>query len=111
MKGICNVTLKQLREYGVSIVKDAMTYDAGNMTSAVIKLRTYISHFKVLESRPPSIYHGKDDNLYESLYCRQWRDEVINSTAMKLFVCIPNLVTYIYKESERIMKGNVHEDS
>ena len=111
MKGIGNVTLKQLSEHGVSIVKDVLTYDAGNMTSALRKIRTYIGHFKVLDSRPPPTDHRKDDNPYESLYGRTWRDEVINSTAMKPFVCITELVTHIYKESEHIMKGTVHEDS
>ena len=67
MKGIGNVTLKKLSKHGVSTVKDALTYDAGNMTSAVIKMRTYIDHFKVLDSRPPPTDHRKDDNPYESL--------------------------------------------
>ena len=106
MKGIGNVTLKKLSEHGVSTVKDATTYESGNMTTAVMKIRTYIGHFKVLDSRPPPTDHRKHDNPYESLYGRIRRDEVINSTAMKPFVCITELVTHIYKESERIMKGS-----
>ena len=38
-------------------------------------------------------------------------DKLKSSTAMSKFCCITNLIRFMMNESEKLMKGSVHEDN
>ena len=49
-------------------------------------------------------------NPYHSRYGEGWVEKLKCSTAMSKFVCITDLIRFMTKEAEKLMKGWVHED-
>ena len=44
------------------------------------------------------------------MYGERWVDKLKSSTAISKFCCINDLVSFMMNESEKLMKGSVHED-
>ena len=54
--------------------------------------------------------HRKARNPYYSRYGERWVDELNSSSYMSKFCCITDLIRFMMKEAENLMKGSVHED-
>ena len=60
----------------------------------------------------PSIkYHRKAKYSYFSRYGEIWVEKLKSSSSMSEFCCITDLVRFMMKEAEKLMKGSVHEDN
>ena len=55
-------------------------------------------------------YHRKAKNPYFSRYGERWVEKLKTSSSMLKFCCITDLILFMMKESENLMKGSVHED-
>ena len=59
----------------------------------------------------PSIKdHRKAKYPYFSRYGERWVEKLKSSSSMSKFCCITDLIRFIMKEAENLMKGSVHED-
>ena len=59
----------------------------------------------------PSIkYHRKAENPDFSRYGERWVEKLKSSSSMSKFYCITDLIFFMMKEAERLMKGFVHEE-
>ena len=59
----------------------------------------------------PSIKdHRKAKNPYFSRYGERWVEKLKLSSSMSKFCCITDLIWFMMKEAEKLMKGSVHED-
>ena len=56
-----------------------------------------------------TINHRQHDNSYQSKYPLDYKEHINQSSALKPFVVITDLVLLIIKESQRLMMGMVHE--
>ena len=64
------------------------------------------------EKPTPSIKdHRKAKNPYFSRYGGRWEEKLKSSSSMSKFCCITDLIRFIMKESEKLIKGSVHEES
>jgi hypothetical protein len=59
---------------------------------------------------PPKLDRKKAVNPYESRYGERSKDEVVEVQTSKKVKCITEMVTHIFKERERVMKGTQYED-
>ena len=64
-----------------------------------------------LPSKPtPSIkYHRKAKNQYLSRYGERWAENLKSSSAKSEFYCITDLIQFLIKEEDKLMKGYVYE--
>ena len=59
----------------------------------------------------PSIKdHRKEKNPHFSRYGEIWVEKLKSSSSMSKLFCITDLIWFMMKESENLMKGSVHED-
>ena len=59
----------------------------------------------------PSIKdHRKSKNPYFSRYGDRWVEKLKQSYSMLEFFCITDLIRFMMKEAENLIKGSVHED-
>ena len=59
----------------------------------------------------PSIKdHRKAKNHYFSRYGERWVEKLKSSSSMTKFCCIADLIWFMMKEAEKLIKGSVHED-
>ena len=59
----------------------------------------------------PSIkYHMKEKNPYLLIYGEMWVEKLKSSSSMSKIFCITDLIWFIMKEADKLMKGSVHED-
>ena len=59
----------------------------------------------------PSIKdHRKSKNPYFSRYGEKWVEKLKSSSSMSKLCCITDLIRFMMKEAEKLMKGSVHED-
>ena len=59
----------------------------------------------------PSIkYNRKAKNTYLLRYGDRWVEKLKSSYSMSEFLCITDLIRFMMKEAENLMKGYVHED-
>ena len=67
---------------------------------------------QALPGNPTSFFkdHRKAKNPYLSRYGERWVDKLKSSTAMLKFCCITGLIRFMMNESEKLMKGSLHED-
>ena len=65
-----------------------------------------------LSGKPtPSIKdHRKAKNPYLSRYGERWVEKLKSSSSMSKFCCITDLIRFMMKEAEKMMKRSVHED-
>ena len=54
--------------------------------------------------------HRKARNLYYSRYEDRWLDKLKSSYSMLKFCCITDMIRFMMKEPENLMKGSVNED-
>ena len=54
--------------------------------------------------------HRKARNPYYSRYGERWAEKLKTSSSMSKFCCITDLIRFMMKEAENVMKGSVHED-
>ena len=54
--------------------------------------------------------HRKSRNPYLSKYGERWVEKLKSSSSMSKFCCITDLIRFMMKEAENLMKGSVHED-
>ena len=59
---------------------------------------------------PFTKYHRKSKIPYFLRYVEIWVDKLKSSSSMSKFCCITNLIRFIMKEVESLMKGYIHED-
>ena len=55
-------------------------------------------------------YHSIAKKPYLSRYGERWLEKLNSSSSMSKFCCITDMIQYMMKESEKLMKGYVHED-
>ena len=61
--------------------------------------------------KAPSVKdHRKERNLYYSRYGDRWVEKLKSSSSMSKFCCITDLILFMMKEAENLMKGSVHDD-
>ena len=53
--------------------------------------------------------HRKAKNPYFSKYGERWVEKLKFSSSMLKFCCITDLIRFMMKEAEKLMKGSVHE--
>ena len=72
----------------------------------------YEHQLVALPGKPtPSIKdHRKEKNPHFSRYGERWVEKLKSSSSMSKFCCITDLIRFMMKESEKLMKGSVHED-
>ena len=58
----------------------------------------------------PVIDHRLHPNPYQSRYPDDFTERIRTSSAMKPFVCITRLISFILDECKRVMHGTIHED-
>ena len=54
--------------------------------------------------------HRKAKNMYFSRYGERWVEKLKSSSSTSKFFCITDLIWFIMKEAEKLMKGSVNED-
>ena len=60
----------------------------------------------------PSIkYHRKAKNTYLLRYGERWVEKLKLSSSMSKFCCITDMIWFMMKEAEKLMKGSVREDN
>ena len=62
------------------------------------------------KSMPSIKDHRKSKNPYLSRYGDIWVENLKPSSSMSKLCCITDLIWFMVKESEKLMKGSVHED-
>ena len=74
--------------------------------------RSYEHELEALPGRPtPSITdHRKSKNPYFSGYGERWVEKLKSSSSMSKFCCITDMIWFMMKEAEKLMKGYVRED-
>ena len=72
----------------------------------------YESSLEALPGKPTNLIkdYRKSNNPYFSSYGETWVEKLKNSSYKSEFCCMSDLVRFIVKEGEKIMKGSVHED-
>ena len=62
--------------------------------------------------KEPSVKdHRKARNTYYLRYGDRWVEKLKYSSSMSEFCCITDLIRFMMKEAENLMKGSVHEDN
>ena len=59
---------------------------------------------------PSIIDHRKAKNTYFLRYGERWVEKLKSSSSMSKFFCITDLIRFMMKEAENLMKCSVHED-
>ena len=74
--------------------------------------RIYEHGLEDLLGKPtPSIKdHRKAKNPYFSGYGERWVEKLKSSSSMSNFFCITDLIRFMIKEAEKLVKGSMHED-
>ena len=74
--------------------------------------RIYERALVALSGKPaPSIKdHRKARNPYYSRYGDRWEDKLKSSSSMSKLCCITDLIRFMMKEADKLMKGSVHEE-
>ena len=54
--------------------------------------------------------HRKERNPYYSRYGERWVDKLKSSSSMSKLCCITDLIRFMMREAENLIKGSVHED-
>ena len=54
--------------------------------------------------------HRKARNPYYSRYGERWVEKLKSSSSMSKFCCITDMIRFVMRESEKLMKGSVCED-
>ena len=63
------------------------------------------------EKLTPSIKdYRKAKNIYSSIYGEIWVNKLKSSFSLSKFCCITDMIRFMMKESEKLMKWYVHED-
>ena len=72
----------------------------------------YENGLVALPGKPtPSIKdYRKAKNPYFYRYEERWVEKLKSSSSMSNFCCITDLILFMMKEAEKMMKGSVHED-
>ena len=74
--------------------------------------QSYERALVALSGKPePSVKdHRKARNPYYSRYGERWVEKLKSSSSMSKLCCITDLIRFMMKEAENLMKGSVHED-
>ena len=72
----------------------------------------YESALKALPGKPTPLVkdHSKSKNPNFFRYGETWVDKLNNSSSVSRLCCISDLVRFMVREGQKIMKGSVHED-
>ena len=62
------------------------------------------------KSMPSIKDNRKSINSYFSRYGERWVEKLNSSSSISKFCCITDLIRFMMKEAENLMKGSVHED-
>ena len=60
---------------------------------------------------PTIINHAAQPNPYESLYGKEWKNKILQSSVMKRSILINDLVKQIYENSKKLFVGSKYEDN
>ena len=55
-------------------------------------------------------YHRKAKNPYFSIYSERWVEKLKSSSSMPKLCCITDLIRFMMKEEEKLVKGSVPEE-
>ena len=115
LKGIGNQREVKMNEINVHTITNFQRYvrSHGLPNLSIRGLGQIYYHALVaLPGKPtPSIKdHRKARNPYYSRYGERWVEKLKSSSSMLKFCCITDLILFMMKEAENLMKGSVHED-
>ena len=116
LKGIGNQGEAKMNEMQIHAVSDLQRYvwSYGLLKLPIRGLGQIYEHeLEDLPGKPtPSIkYHGKVKNPYLLIYGEIWADKLKSSSSISKFCCIIDLIHFMMKEAEKLVKGSVHEDN
>ena len=115
LKGIGNQGEAKMNEINIQTIADLQRYvrSYGFPKLPIRGLGQIYEHGLVaLPRKPtPSIKdYRKAKNPYFSRYGERWVEKLKSSSSMSKFCCITDLIRFMLKEAEKLMKGSVHED-
>ena len=119
LKGAGGAKGEKLVAAGIFIVEDMKgKIDAELLTLSALLAGVSLSkltEWRDYPSHPGSCHHVPIDNTrssnpYQSRYGPSLEKEIKNTTFMKQYVCIRELVTHIHDHTKEIFKGTVHKD-
>ena len=105
-----------MNEINVHTIADFQIYvrSYGFLKLSIRGLGQICEHALVaLPGKPtPSIKdHRKAKNTYFQRCGESWVEKLKLSSSMSKFCCITDLIRFMMKETEKLMKGSVHEDN
>ena len=115
LKGIGKLGEVKMNEINVHTIADFQRYvqSYGLPKLSICGLgQMYECALVALPKKPaPSIKdHRKARNTYYSRYGERWVEKLKTSSSMSKFCCITDMIRFMMKEAENLMKGSVHED-
>ena len=104
-----------MNEINIHTISDLQRYvQSYGLSKLPIRVlgQIYEHRLVALPGKPmPSIKdHRKAKNPYFSRYGERWVEKLKSSSSMSKFCCISDLICFMIKEAEKLMKGYVHED-
>ena len=81
------------------------------MKKEILQIKNFIQLFQLKHEKSLPKNHKLHNNPYKPLFCYNWRDGILKSSALKIHACITDIVSHIYEETKRVMKGTIYEDS
>ena len=116
--------LKEIRKQGEIKINDINIHTIADLQRYVCSYvlpkmpirglcQIYEHGLKYLPRKPtPSIKdHSKEKNPYFSRYGERWVDKLKFPSSMSIFCCITDLIQFMMKEAEKLMKGSIHEEN
>ena len=115
-KGIGNQGEAKMNDINIHTIADLQRYvlSYGFPKMPIRGLGQIYEHgLEALPRKPmPSIKgHRKSKKSYFLIYGEIWVETLKLSSSMSKFCCITDMFRFIMKESEKLMKGSVHEDN
>ena len=119
LKGVGKKAVEMLESIGIKSVGDLKAIqsptDIKEMPSRLStnKLTKFISEAQkaVDQDAPVGIDHRNSSNPYESKFGAEWEKQLKTSVTFSHSSCICDYIDHMMAESERVMKGTIHENT
>ncbi|KAL7554754.1 hypothetical protein ACHAWF_018297 [Thalassiosira exigua] len=117
VRGFGKQSIKRLGEAGYKTVSQMITLagedDRINALAETVSVKTHMLKQVVAAccknslpiNRPPPVDHTKAPNPYKSRYGDDWEAAIAKSQHLRKCVCIKEMVTHIFKETEKAYSG------
>ena len=119
LKGVGKKTAEMLESIGIKTVGDLKAIqsptDIKELPSrlSVHKLTKFISEAQKASDQdaPAGIDHRISPNPYKSKFGTEWEKQLKSSVTFSHSTCICDYIDHLMAESERVMKGTIHENT